>query len=111
MDVDKARIPRSVLAELSEHPDVVRQTRRLANDIAKDARELAPSKTGNLKARGIGVEKFEDDDTGYTGYLVGWTKAGWYGWLAESGHEGAEPRPHLVPAAIKHGARPAGGGD
>lgn len=109
MDSDSRRIPNNVLADLSDAPEVQREMRRLASDIAKDARALAPSKTGNLKARGIGIQKVEDESTGVVHYIVGWTPAGWYGWLAEAGREDVPPHPHLVPAAIKHGASLAGG--
>ena len=104
MDVDSKGIPRDVLVALSELPEVQKETRKLASDIARDARALAPVDSGELKAKGIGIEKMEDDATGLVFYGVGWTRKGWYGWLVEAGHENAEPRPHLVPAAIKNGA-------
>jgi HK97 gp10 family phage protein len=109
VDVDNRPIPRDVLVALSQTPEVTAQTRRLANDIAKDARQLAPVRTGNLKTRGIGVERMVDRATGAVFYAVGWTPEGWYGWLVERGTEDTTPRPHLVPAAVKHGARSAAG--
>lgn len=105
MDVDNRGIPQGVLVALSELPEVQKETGKLASDIARDARVLAPVDSGDLKGRGIGIEKIEDDATGLIYYGVGWTRFGWYGWLVEAGHENAVPRPHLVPAALKHGAR------
>ncbi|MDH6460112.1 hypothetical protein M2302_000263 [Micromonospora sp. A200] len=105
MDVDNRGIPQDVLVALSELPEVQKEMRAVASAIARDARQLAPVESGQLKGKGIGIEKIEDDATGLVYYGVGWTRAGWYGWLVEAGHEDAEPRPHLVPAAIKHGAR------
>lgn len=104
MDTDDTPIPRDVLAALSQVPEVLKETRELARDIAKDARLLAPVRTGTLKRKGIGTERRVDRRSGQTFYAVGWTAAGWYGWIVEGGHETAQPRPHLVPAAIKHGA-------
>jgi hypothetical protein len=104
VDVDNRGIPQDVLVALSELPEVQAETRKLASDIARDARQLAPTDSGQLKAKGIGIERMEDERTGLIFWGVGWTKAGWYGWIVEAGHEDVPPRPHLVPAAIKHGA-------
>ena len=104
MRVREERIHRRALDELARQPDVVRTVREVANAIKKDAKRLAPRSTGTLARRGIEVERTR------RGFLVGWNAAGWYGWLVESGTEDAGPRPHLVPAAIANGARPAGGG-
>lgn len=113
MDVDSRGIPQDVLVALSELPEVQKETGKLASDIARDARQLAPVDSGQLKTRGIGIERMEDERTGLIFYGVGWTKHGWYGWMVESGTEDAPSRPHLVPAAIKHGATGGltGGGD
>jgi hypothetical protein len=103
VDTDNTPIPPNVLAALSGLPEVTRQTRELAQDIAKDARHLAPTRSGRLRRRGIGIERMVGP-SGEVFYAVGWTPAGWYGWLAETGTEHSVPRPHLVPAAIMHGA-------
>lgn len=104
MEVDGGRISQRDLIALSEHPEVQKHLRKLASDIARDARQLAPVESGDLKSKGIGIERMEDDATGLVFYGVGWTRRGWYGWLVEAGHEDVPPRPHLVPAAVKHGA-------
>lgn len=104
MDVEKTQIPKDVLVALSQMPEVVKEVRALAKDIAKDARQLAPVRTGNLKKNGIGVERVQHARTGEVTYAVGWTPEGWYGWLVEGGTEDTTPHPHLVPAAVKHGA-------
>jgi HK97 gp10 family phage protein len=104
VDVDDTPIPRDVLIALSQVPEVLKETREKAADIARDARRLAPKRTGNLRRRGIGIERMKDEKTGQTIYGVGWTPAGFYGWMVEAGTEHSPPRPHLVPAAIKHGA-------
>lgn len=110
MDVDNTPIGPADLAALSRMPEVERETRALARDIARDARQLAPRRTGNLARHGIGVDRRIDRRTREVVYAVGWTEAGWYGWLVENGTEHSAPRPHLVPAAIRNGAV-AGGGD
>lgn len=104
---DRRRLAPRVLDELSRQPEVSKQVRAKAFEIARDARKLAPRATGTL-ARGIGVER--DRSGRMFAYLVGWTPAAFYGWLVESGTENQQPRPHLVPAAIRHGARPPRGG-
>ncbi|MEV1321955.1 HK97-gp10 family putative phage morphogenesis protein [Micromonospora arborensis] len=108
MDVDSRGIPQAELVALSQHPEVIKAMRQQASAIARDARQLAPVDSGQLKGKGIGIELIEDDATGLMHYGVGWTRAGWYGWLVEAGTEDTTPRPHLVPAAIKHGAGGAG---
>lgn len=111
MDVDNGRIPDDLLVAFSELPEVQKEMQKLASDIARDARQLAPKDSGDLKTRGIGTERMEDDRTGLIFYGVGWTKRGWYGWIVEAGHEDVPPRPHLVPAAVKHGAGGLSGGN
>ncbi|MEU7609554.1 HK97-gp10 family putative phage morphogenesis protein [Micromonospora sp. NPDC049204] len=101
--MDSRRIRPEVLAALSQVPEVTRQVREVANAIRRDARRLAPRQTGQL-ARSISVERVYDPLTRRVGFIVGWGPRGWYGWLVESGTEDQEPRPHLVPAAIAHGA-------
>ena len=103
MDVDDKAIPHDVLVALSGIPSVTREVRRLANDIAEDARQLAPRRTGELAEHGIGVNRRKAKD-GAVFYAVGWTGPGFYGYFVEVGTETATPHPHLVPAAIKHGA-------
>lgn len=96
------------LRDLANDPAVQAVARDLAEAIKKDARRLAPRKSGSLR-RHIVVEEITDLETGIEGFAVGWDDKGWYGWLVENGHEGAEPRPHLVPAAIKNGVTVRGG--
>lgn len=94
-----------VLAALSQTPEVARQVRQVANAIRRDARRLAPRRTGTLR-RGIAVERVYDRETGQVVFLVGWSKRAWYGWMVEAGTEDTPPAPHLVPAAVKNGAGP-----
>lgn len=99
---DRPSDPRA-LRELANSAPVQDACRQLAVDIRNDARRLAPKRTGNLR-RHIVVEEYTDLDTGVDGYAVGWDDKGWYGWLVENGTEDTPAQPHLVPAAIKHGA-------
>lgn len=103
LKLDRRPIRRNVLSALSQVPEVTRQTRTTARDIARDARALAPRRTGRLR-RGIRVERVFDRTARSVSYVVGWDPSAWYGFLVETGSENAAPRPHLVPAAIKHGA-------
>lgn len=106
---DRKRLRPEVLAALSQVPEVAKQVRAVANGIRRDARRLAPKETGNLR-RGMQVERVYDAKTRRVTFLVGWGGRAWYGWMVESGTEDTPPRPHLVPAAIKHGAvAPRGG--
>ena len=100
--------PRS-LKETANSDEVQRELLKLAKDIQRDARSIAPKKTGNL-ARHIEIEEITDLDTGIEGYAVGWGDKAWYGQMVEQGTEKSEPRPHLIPAAIRNGAV-AGGDD
>jgi HK97 gp10 family phage protein len=104
---DSKPIRADVLAALTELPEVVATVREVAKDIAEDARNLAPVRTGNLKRKGIGIEK-RRNSRGKVYYVVGWTPDGWYGELVEFGTEDTTARPHLVPAAVKNGAVSAG---
>lgn len=109
MEFDPRPIRREVLAALSQVPEVTKQSREAANAIRRDARALAPKRTGNLR-RNIQVERVYDRNTGSVQFLVGWGPAAWYGLLVESGTVRSAARPHLVPAAIRNGAvAPAGG--
>ena len=80
----------------------------VAKAIQRDARRLAPVKTGTLR-RGIVIEEITDLDTGIEGFAVGWSDKAWYGWMVESGTEKEPAKPHLAPAAIKNGATFTGG--
>jgi HK97 gp10 family phage protein len=104
---DKPTSPEA-LRELANSEQVQSVCRGLAKDIQKDARRLAPRRTGNLR-RGIEVEEYTNLATGYEGFAVGWGDRAWYGWLVEAGTEKKVARPHLVPAAIKNGAVFQGG--
>jgi HK97 gp10 family phage protein len=101
--VDNKPIRPEVLAALSQLPEVSKQTRQVANAIRRDARALAPKRTGNLR-RHIQVERRYDRATRTVSYGVGWDREAFYGWMVENGTEHSRPRPHLVPAAIANGA-------
>jgi HK97 gp10 family phage protein len=96
------------LHEIANSDEVQRELLELAKDIQRDARALAPKRTGNM-ARHIEVEEITDLDTGIEGYAVGWGDKAWYGWMVENGTEKTVARPHLAPAAIKNGATLGGG--
>lgn len=109
MEIDRRRIRPEVLAALTQVPEVAKQTRSVANAIRRDARRLAPKKTGRLR-RGIAVERSYNPATRVVSYRVGWDASAWYGLMVETGTEHSQPRPHLVPAAIKNGAVASRGG-
>lgn len=102
MELDRRPIRPEVLAALSQVPEVAKQSRELAQAIAKSARALAPRRTGTLR-RGIRYQRVYDRATGSVSYIVGWDRSAWYGRLVEEGTERSAPQPHLVPAAIQHG--------
>lgn len=104
---NKPSDPRA-LRDIANSPEVQSVARDLAEAIKKDARRLAPKRSGNLR-RHIVVEEITDLDTGVEGFAVGWDDKGFYGWLVEVGTEDTEARPHLVPAAIKNGVTGPGG--
>lgn len=108
MKMDNRPSDPQALRELANSEPVQAACRETAKDIQRDARRLAPRRTGNLR-RHIAVEEYTDLDTGIDGYAVGWDDKGWYGWLVENGTEDTPAQPHLVPAAIKNGAIGAGG--
>lgn len=103
MDVDNRPVRPEVLAALTQLPEITKQVREVANAIRRDARLLAPKRTGTLR-RSIAVERVYDPVTRRVSYIVGWSGRGFYGWLVESGTEDTPPRPHLVPAAVMNGA-------
>lgn len=103
---DRPSDPRE-LRELANSPEVQAVAHDLAKDIQRDARRLAPKETGRLR-RGIEIEEITDLTTGIEGFAVGWSDRAFYGWLVEAGTEDTLARPHLVPAAIKNGARVTG---
>lgn len=110
MEVDKRPTDPRALRELANSEQAQEVCRQLAKAIQKDARALAPKRTGNL-ARHIEVEEITDLKTGIEGFAVGWGDKAFYGQMVEEGTEQHPvPRPHLVPAAIKNGATIAGGG-
>jgi HK97 gp10 family phage protein len=108
MELDKGRSDPRVLRDLANSPQVQDVCRKVAKAIQRDARRLAPKDTGRLR-RGIVVEEITDLDTGIEGFAVGWNDSAFYGWMVETGTEDEPARPHLIPAAIKHGATGAGG--
>lgn len=102
----EATDPRA-LHEIANSDEVQRELHKLAKDIQRDARRLVPKRSRNL-SRHIEVEEITDLDTGIEGYAVGWGDKGWYGMMVELGTEDTDPQPHLVPAAVKNGAKAAG---
>lgn len=108
MRVDSRPSDPRALREIANSPEVQQEALDLAKAIQRDARRLAPRNTGRLR-RGIVVEDITDLETGIEGYAVGWNDKAFYGWMVEAGTEHAAARPHLIPAAIKNGARGAGG--
>lgn len=108
MRVDNRPSDPRALREIANSPEVQAVTRDLARAIQKDARRLAPVRSGNLR-RHIVIEETTDVDTGVEGYAVGWDDKGFYGVFVEFGTEDTAARPHLTPAAIKHGATGPGG--
>lgn len=108
MDVDNRPSDPRVIRELANSSQVQDVLKELALAIRRDARQLAPKRTGNLR-RHIVIEGFTDLDTGLEGYAVGWDDDAFYGPWVEAGDETHRPQPHLVPAALKNGATYAGG--
>jgi HK97 gp10 family phage protein len=96
------------LRDIANSPEVQDEARALAKAIQRDARRLAPKRSGTLR-RNIKVEEITDLETGIEGYAVGWDDKAWYGWMVENGTEDTAAQPHLGPAAIKNGARGPGG--
>lgn len=109
MKVSPQPSDRRALDEIANSDEVQKELLKLAKDIQRDARRLAPRKTGRLR-RGIVVEEITDLETGIEGYAVGWNDKAFYGQMVELGTEHSSPRPHLAPAAIKNGASGIGGG-
>jgi HK97 gp10 family phage protein len=91
------------LRDIANSDEVQADLRKLARDIQRDAKRLAPVKTGRLR-RGIVVEEITDLATGLEGFAVGWNDKAFYGQFVELGTEKTAARPHLVPAAIRNGA-------
>lgn len=108
MKLDNRPSDPRALREIANSPEVQAVARQLAKDIQRDARRLAPKRSGNLR-RNIKVEEITDLETGIEGFAVGWDDRGWYGPMVENGTEDTQPRPHLIPAAIKNGVTGAGG--
>lgn len=104
MQVRDRRSDPAALREIANSDEVQREALDLARAIQRDARRLAPRNTGRLR-RGIAVEEITDLKTGHQGYAVGWEDRAFYGQMVEFGTEHASARPHLVPAAIRNGAR------
>ena len=103
MELDHKRVRPEVLAALSQVPEVTKQMRLTANAIRRDARRLAPRRTGNLR-RKLSVERVYDKESRRVKYIVGWAPSAWYWLMVERGTEDTAPKPHLVPAAIANGA-------
>lgn len=108
MKVDSRPSDPRALRDIANSPGPQDEAHDLAKAIRRDARRLAPVKSGNLR-RHIVVEEYTDLETGIEGFAVGWDDKGYYGQLVEDGTEDTAPRPHLVPAALKNGATGRGG--
>lgn len=108
MKLDKRPTDPKVLREIANSPEMQDEARKFAKDIQRDARRLAPVRTGRLR-RGIVIEEVTDLRTGIEGFAIGWNDKAFYGWLVEDGAENEPPRPHLVPAAVKNGVTGRGG--
>jgi HK97 gp10 family phage protein len=109
MKVSPEPTDRRALHDIANSDEVQKELLKLARAIQRDAKQLAPRRTGNL-ARHIEVEEITDLETGIEGYAVGWGDKAWYGWMVEAGTEHSRPQPHLTPAAIKNGASGIAGG-
>ena len=107
MRVDNKPSDPRALRDIANSAEVQDVARKLAKDIQRDARRLAPVRSGNLR-RHIVVEETTDLETGIEGFVVGWDDSAFYGPFLEFGGEGRAPQPHLVPAALKHGALGSG---
>src|SRR4051794_25378099 len=109
MKVQPGRSDPRELRNIANSPEVQDVAHEQAKDIQRDARRLAPRRTGNLR-RHIEVEKIVTDQA-LEGWAIGWGDRAFYGPFVEDGGERRAPRPHLVPAAIKNGATHAGAED
>lgn len=103
MRTDNRPTNQRVLRDIANSSQVQGDARKLAKAIQRDARRMAPKKTGNL-SRNIVIEEITDLDTGIEGFAVGWNDKAFYGQMVEDGTEDQPPQPHLVPAAIRNGA-------
>ena len=98
-----------LLAAVSQQPQAKKQLRAVANAVRKDARRLAPRKTGDLR-RSITVVNHYDPETKTVEYRIGWNPSiAFYGWMVEAGTEDTPAQPHLRPAARMHGGVPPRG--
>lgn len=107
MELDRRPTDPRALRELANSEQVQQVCEDVAKAIQRDARRLAPVRTGRLR-RGIVIEEITDLSTGLEGFAVGWGDKAWYGQMVEQGTEDTAARPHLVPAAIRNGAGPGG---
>jgi HK97 gp10 family phage protein len=108
MKMDDQPTDPQALRELANSAGPQEEAHKCVKAIQRDARTLAPKKTGNL-SRHIAIEEITDLDTGVEGYAVGWDDKAFYGWMVENGTERTAAQPHLIPAGIKNGAIDAGG--
>lgn len=96
------RFDQRVIAALSQVPEIKRQVRDVGRLIQRDAKSLAPVRTGRLR-RSIRVQNVYDPARGLVTFHVGWDRAtAWYGGMVESGTYRARSRPHLGPAADRY---------
>jgi HK97 gp10 family phage protein len=102
MKLDNRRTDPRALREIANSDEMQDEAYALAKDVQRDARRLAPVRSGNLR-RNIQIEEITDLDSGIEGFAVGWGDKGWYGWMEENGTEDTAAHPHLVPAAIRNG--------
>ena len=91
---------RERIRNLKNDPEVLRALIEAGEQIAEEARMLAPVRTGNLK-KSIKAELVADPVTGYEA-RVGFTKAAYYGTFVELGTEEHPPQPFLRPAAEQY---------
>lgn len=94
------RVRPEALAALTQVPEVAAQTREVANAIRRDARRLAPRRTGELR-RSIRVRRVYDRESRRVSYRV--VVGAFYGRFVELGTPHAPARPFLRPAADMHG--------
>lgn len=108
MKLDDKPTDPAALREIANSDEMQEEAYALAKDVQRDAKRLAPVRTGRLR-RGIVIEEVTDLRTGIEGFAIGWSDKAFYGWLEENGTEDTPARPHLVPAAIRNGVTSPGG--
>lgn len=96
------KVDQRAIGALTQVPEIKRQVREVGKAIARDAKQLAPVRTGRLR-RSIKVENSYDPATGIVTFHVGWDRRiAWYGGLVETGTEDTRQQSHLKPAADRY---------